>query len=108
MFESRGLRERRHERGPSAALRAQPFPAVSSETVIAAAALTGFFDPPPVDPLAILELVEQGIERRDMERQQPARLARDLARDVITMELAVFERRQDQEFGAAFPRRRLD
>ena len=84
---------------------AERLPAVSSETVIAAAALTCFFDPSPLDPLAILELVEEGIERCDVKRQQPARLARDLAGDVITVELAVFERGQDQKFGAAFPRR---
>ena len=61
-----------------------------------------------MDPFAILELVEEGIERGDVERQQPARLARDLARDVIAVELAVFERRQDQDFGAALSRRRLN
>src|SRR5678815_5798644 len=107
MFESRGLGQRRHERGPSSALCAERLPAVSSETVITAASLTRLFDPSPVDPLAILELVEEGIERRDVERQQPARSARDLARDVVTVELAVFERGEDQDFSAAFLGRRL-
>src|SRR6185436_12016726 len=107
MFESRGLRQRGDERGPSPALRAECLAAVSSETVIAAPALTRLFDPSPMDPLAILELVEEGIKRCNVERQQAARLARDLAGDVIAVELAVFERGQDQKFSAAFPCRRL-
>ena len=43
-----------------------------------------------------------------MKGQQPARLARDLARDVVAVQLAVLERRQDQDFGAALARRRLN
>src|SRR4030095_7345344 len=108
MFESRGLRQRGDERGPSSALCAKRLPADSSETVITAAPLSRVFDPSPVDPLAILELVEQGIERRHVERQQPARFARDLAGDVIAVELAVFERGENEDFGAALARRGPD
>jgi hypothetical protein len=70
--------------------------------------LAGLFNPASGDPPAILELVEQGIQRRNVKGQQPARFATDLARDVVAVQLAVFERREDEQLGAAFLRRGLD
>src|SRR5688500_14213876 len=105
MLQPRGLGQRRDKGLPPAALLGQHPAALGGKTVIAAAALAGFLDPPARDPRAILELVEQGIERRDVERQQAARPPRDLARDVVAVELALLQRREDQELGAALLRR---
>src|SRR4030095_9353594 len=75
---------------------------------IPAPSLTGLLDPAAGDPVAILELVEQGIERGDVKGQQPARFAGDFTGDVVAMELAVLERGEDQDLGAAFSRRRVN
>ena len=94
-FQPRGLSARRRTRPIGRAVR-RDLPPVSRETVITAAALARLFDPSPGDPPAILELVEEGIERCDVEGELPAGLPGDLARDVVAVELAGFERGKNQ------------
>src|SRR5689334_10449479 len=47
--------DRRHERLPGAALRSQHLLALRGQTVIASPALTGFLDPPALNPASPLE-----------------------------------------------------
>src|SRR5687767_1177697 len=107
MTQPRGFGEGEHERFPAVALAREDAASFGGEAIAAAPALARPFDPAPEDPAALLELVEQGIERGDMEGQQPVRPPRDLARDVVAVELPVLERRQDQNLGAALARRRV-
>ncbi len=106
MFQPRGFRQRIDERRPPAALRGQGPAALSGELVIAPPPLAGLLDPSALDPLAILELVEEGIERGDVKGQQSVRFSRDLARDVVAVELAVVERARIRS--SALPLRAAD
>src|SRR5829696_2795870 len=63
--------QRGEEVVPHAALAGEHGPAGTGQLVIAAPALTGALDPAPFDQPAILEPVEGGIERGDVEVDRP-------------------------------------
>ena len=64
-----------HERRPRPSLLSQDASAFRRELVDAAAALVGLLDPRALDPPALLEAIQQGIERIDVELELAARSA---------------------------------
>src|SRR5262245_47292423 len=67
MFGPRDLPDRVHEFPPVVALRGEHVPALRREAVEPATTFSGLLDPFPRDPAALLQAVEQRIERRDLE-----------------------------------------
>ena len=63
-------------------------------------------NPSPLDQAAAFQLVEQGVERRDMKADDTVRLLLDDLRDVVSVAGPSLEHRQDQRLGAAFAKRR--
>ena len=79
MVHSSDKAHRGHERLPGVPLARQHAPALGGEPVeTASSALAGFLDPPSLQPAALLETVEQGIERGDVELQLAVRQSLDL------------------------------
>src|SRR5262245_7469253 len=73
MIDSRDEAHRLDERFPGLALAGEDAPALGREAVEAAPPLAGLLDPAAAQPAALLEAVEQGVERRDVELQPPVR-----------------------------------
>src|SRR6187431_1139087 len=71
MFGPRDLFDGIDEFAPVVTLRGEDLPALRREAIEPAPALTRLLDPPAGDPAALLEPVEEGIERRDLELQPP-------------------------------------
>src|SRR5262245_37447042 len=101
MFHSSDAADREDEFAPRVTLRRQDVGADRRQPVIAAPPLPGFLDPPPQDPAALLEAIEQGIERGDAEFQDAARSRLDELAEVVAVTRLILEQRQDQELGAA-------
>jgi hypothetical protein len=72
MFGSRDQADGFDKLFPVVALRGEHAAAFGGQAVEAPPALAGFLDPAPGDPSALLEAVEQGIERGDLEPQPPS------------------------------------
>src|SRR6185503_1949472 len=79
MAKSCGFGERGDEGFPSVALLRQHPPAFRSEPIAASAPLARLLDPASENPFSVLELVEEGIQRGDMKRQQPVGAAGNFA-----------------------------
>src|SRR5687768_9604224 len=94
--------DRVNEFGPVAALRRQHAAAFGCQPVEPAPALVRLLDPLAGDPAALLEAVEQRIERRHLELQPAARALLDQLADLVAVTRACFHQRQDQQLGAAF------
>src|SRR5262245_46473045 len=101
MFHSRDAANGQDEFAPRVALRRQDVGADRRQPVIAAPPLPGFLDPATEDPAALLEAIEQGIERGDAEFQDAARSRLDELAEVVAMTRLIFEQRENQELGAA-------
>jgi hypothetical protein len=87
---------------PPVAALDEHFAAGGSESVIAATALSGFFDPAALNPAAVLEAVEERVEGGDAEFDGAAGAGFDELGDFVTVALLCFEKGEDEEFGAAF------
>src|SRR5262245_18279553 len=87
---------------PAAALLGQDAAARRREAITAAAALVRPFDPAALNPAALLEAVEQRIQRRNIEAHRSPGSALDELRDVVAVSRAGLHERQDQQLGAAF------
>src|SRR6266705_3064571 len=85
------------ELAPCIALRGEHLRALRREAVVPAAALAGLLDPPAVNPPALLEAIEHGVERGDAERENAARSGLDQLAEVVAMARLVLDERQDQE-----------
>src|SRR5262245_25211777 len=96
------LAERGDEAGPIFALRGQHPASGIGDAVMTAAALTGFFDPAPANPPAILEPVERRVQRGEREPERPARSFVDLPPDLVAVQAALLDERENQDLGAAF------
>src|SRR5262245_46557659 len=94
-----------HERGPSRALFRQHAAAFRCEAIAAPAPLAPGLPPTALDPPALLELVEQRIERCRAKRQQAFRPLGDLTTEVVAVQLARFQTREDEQLRTALPRR---
>ncbi len=66
------------------------------------ASLPGLFDPPGLEPAAILEPVERRVERGEREPEAAAGPLFDQFRDLVPVVAVVFHDREDHDFGAAF------
>src|SRR5262249_53314666 len=73
------------ELAPGGALRREDVGARRREAVIAAAALARLLDPAPLDPAALLEPIEERIQRRDAERQHAAGPRLDQLAQLVAM-----------------------
>jgi hypothetical protein len=72
------------------------------QPVVAAPPLTGLLDPPALNPTALLEAVQQRVQRRHAKREQTAGARFDQLAQIVAVSGLILEQRQDQEFGAAF------
>jgi hypothetical protein len=69
MIYSRDETHRVHERPPGIALAGEDATALGSQTVEAAPPLPSFLNPPALQPAALLQPVQERVERRDVELQ---------------------------------------
>src|SRR6186997_1046145 len=101
-LDARDQVDRAHERRPTAALDGKHFAALRGQAVEPAAALAGTFGPASFNPAALLETVEEGIERRHGELERATGALLDQLADVVAVPRAVLDQRQNQQLGAAF------
>src|ERR1700735_1086182 len=102
MFDSCDAADGGYEIFPALLLRTEYLAPLGGKAVIAGAGLFRFFHPLPLDPTLGFEAMEQRIERGDMEGECAAGANLDQLCDVIAMTGAGFEKREHEEFGAAF------
>src|SRR5258706_4066230 len=88
------------ELAPRAALRREDARTGGGQPVVAAPALARFLDPAADDPAALLEPVQQRIQRGDAEFQHAARSRLDQLAQVVAVARLIFDERQDEELGA--------
>jgi hypothetical protein len=69
MFFSGHVPHSLYERGPGLFLLCEDTPSFGGDAVEAAAPLAGLFDPGGLDPSALFEAIEQGIEGIDVKRE---------------------------------------
>src|SRR5262245_56962807 len=91
MFRLRDASDRLDEVAPGVALNRQHSTAFWREAVIATPALSRPFDPLSVNPAALLEAIEERIERRDVKLQAAVRPAFDQLADFVAMAAALFD-----------------
>src|SRR5690242_11571574 len=86
---------------PALALRLERRAASGREAVEASPALAGFLDPAPDDPAALLESIEQGIERRDMEHEHALRARLDQLLQLVSMSRLGGKQGEDEKLRAS-------
>src|SRR3982751_6388312 len=101
MFGPRDQLNRLDELAPVITLRGEHLAAFCRQPIKAPAALAGLLDPPSRDPAALLEPIEQRVERGHFELQPPAGSLLDQLADLVAMARASLDERQDQQLGAA-------
>src|SRR5689334_22860456 len=77
MFDTRDAVDRLDELPPAVALGGQHLFPFGRQAVVTAAALAGVLHPAALNPAALLQAVEQGVERGDVETQTAARALLD-------------------------------
>src|SRR5262245_26918853 len=82
---------------PGVALARQHASAFGREAVETSAPLSRLFHPLALQPPALLEAIEQGIQGRDVELQLAARLRLNQLADLVAVARARFDDRQDDE-----------
>src|SRR5687767_11059469 len=102
MFASGHAVDCRDERSPPFLLRRQHLPAGGRDPIEAPPARAGLLHPPPVNPSAFFQAVEERIERSGVKLEFPARPQLDQLRDVVPVPGLVLHQRQNQQLGAAF------
>src|SRR5258708_3294577 len=100
MFDSGDAADRVGEFAPGVALRLEHLFARRRKPVAAAAALAGLFNPGALNPAALLEPVQQRIERGDAELQHAARPRFDQLAEVVAVTRLVLDERQNEQLGA--------
>src|SRR5262245_3832891 len=86
---------------PATPLRRENAPALARQLVQAAASLPRLFRPAALNPAALLEPVEQRIERRGVKPDIAVRALLDQAGDVIAVPGPRLDQRQDQQLRTA-------
>src|SRR5262245_52480307 len=90
-----------NERLPGIALaRQHPVP-LGGQAVEPAPPLSRFLDPPAVQPAALLQSIQERVERRDVELELPGGLGLDLLADLVSMTGARFDDREDDQLRRA-------
>src|SRR3989442_14096004 len=97
MFDSRDAPHGLHECGPRLSLLCKHASPFSRDLVEPATPLGGLFDPGALDPSTLLEAIEQGIERIDVERQLASGSRLDQPAQVVTMPGPRVEQREDEQ-----------
>src|SRR5689334_8981328 len=92
----------RHELLPALALRLERGAARGREAVEALAPLARFFHPAADDPAALFHAIEQGIERRDIEREHAVGARLDELLQLVAVSRLSLQERQDEELRAPF------
>src|SRR5215831_5356812 len=85
---------------PDAALLPENSPAGGRDPVIAAPPLPGLLHPAALHEAARFETIQQGVERRDVERERAAGALLDQLADLVPVTPALLDQRQDQQPGA--------
>ena len=101
-FQPRDLDERGNELPPFLALGREHGASFGRDAIVAAAALARPLHPSPANQLALPEPVERGVERREREMQRAAGTLLDLARDVVAVQIAIVDEREDQRSALPF------
>ena len=101
MTQSRRLGQGVYERRPSAPLRSQHAFALCGQPIASPSSLPRLFHPAAADPTPVFQSIEQRIERCHVKGQESIRPPRDFARDLVAVQLSVFEGGEDQQLGAA-------
>src|SRR5262245_11571976 len=101
MLDSGDPADRVCEFAPGVALRLEDLFAGWRQAVAAAAALSGFLDPPSLNPSALLEAIQQRVERGDAELENAARARFDQLAQVVTVARLVLDQRENQQLRAA-------
>src|ERR687883_1594761 len=100
MLHPRDAVDRQHELAPRTALGREHLPPLAREAVVAAAPLAGLLHPPPLDPAAPLELVEERVERGHVEPEHAAGAGLDQLAQLVAVPRLVLEQRQDHQLRA--------
>src|SRR5215831_1524254 len=85
------LAERRDQARPVGPLLAEHAAPGLGDAVVAAPALPGLLDPPPLDPPALLEAVERGVERGERKAQAAAAAGLDQLADLVAVVALVLD-----------------
>src|ERR1051325_6610731 len=93
--------DRLDEGPPAPPLCGERLPALRGEPVVAAAALAGLLHPAAGDHAALLEAVEQRVERGDVEAEDAAGAGLDQLPQLVAVAGLVLQQGEDQELGAA-------
>src|SRR5213594_4463457 len=101
MFHPGDAADGQDEFAPRVALRCQDVGAHGRQPVVAAAALPRLLDPSPQDPAALLEAVEQRIQRGHAELEDATRPRLDQLAEVVAVPRLILEERENQQLGAA-------
>src|SRR5262249_56797158 len=91
------IADQREELSPLAALGGEHVAAARGDAVIATAALVRTLNPPPLHQSALLELVERGVERGEVERQRAGGSFVDQLDQFVAVTRFVLEKREDDE-----------
>src|SRR5262249_49945406 len=100
MFVSSNPADGLDEIAPRVALRSQHARAGWRQPVVAPPPLARLLDPAALDPAALLQPVEQRVERCDAEAEQATRARFDQLAQVVAMPRLILDERQDQQLGA--------
>src|SRR5689334_15924527 len=101
MRQPREIPHETEELRPLLALRRENMTAGLCDRVVAAAALARAFHPASAYEPALLEFVERGVERREVEGQCAAGTLFDRFDQLVAVARLVLEEREDEELGAA-------
>src|SRR6185436_16026092 len=102
MFGSGDVLDGVDEFPPVVALRGEHAPPFGGEPVEAPPPLAGLLDPASRDPAALLEAVEEGIERGDLEADPSVGSLLDQLADLVAVARTGLDEREDEELGAPF------
>src|SRR5579871_6112331 len=92
--------ERFDETAPVVSLCRQHPAAGCRDAVMTPAPLSGFLDPAAANRLALFEPVQRCGQRREREGKGAGGSLADLARDLVAVQVFVFDERQNQDLGA--------
>ena len=99
-WNARDTIERQEEGLPHRALARENLPSGRGQLVVAPPPLARALDPSTVDEALVLEPVQRGIERRDVEVDGAVRPLFDEPADLVAVARTLLEQRQDQDFSA--------
>src|SRR5262245_42856079 len=102
MIASRDEPHRVDERLPGLALTRQHAAPFRRQLIEAAPALPGLLHPLALKPAALLEAIQQRIERRQVELQLPARAAFDQLAELVAVTRTALNNRQDDQLRRPF------